>query len=151
MEKSAQLIDVIRSVSIKSLRARSYLLEIGFININNNKIDLHDEYPITFQRIYTVKIIFKNLPFHVPDQTLFDYNIFIPSLMLKLKLNIYARLRNEERELTPFESGDRFLYVRTGFKRTMPNVADINHYKCRIQSIPITGKCLLQMSISRAQ
>ena len=41
-------------------------------------------------------------------------------------------MRNREGELTSFCSGDRFLYVRGGFRRVLPPVIDIDHQRCRI-------------------
>ena len=45
---------------------------------------------------------------------------------------IHAKLRNQQRELTPFLSGERFVYIKAGVTRALPSVVDINHNKCRI-------------------
>ena len=44
----------------------------------------------------------------------------------------HAKLRNEKRELTPFLSRERFVYIKAGLRRALPSVVDINHNKCRI-------------------
>ena len=35
-------------------------------------------------------------------------------------------------ELTPYLSGDRFLYIRGDFRRVLPSLISINNYKCRV-------------------
>ena len=56
-----------------------------------------------------------------------DYVTSEPHMHVKNRNIIHAQLRNREGELTSFCSGDRFVYVRGGFRRVLPPVIDIDH------------------------
>ena len=61
-----------------------------------------------------------------------DYVYSQPDIHVKTRNMIHPRLRNKSGQLTPFHSGDRFIYVRGGFRRALPSVVDIDHQRCRI-------------------
>ena len=76
--------------------------------------------------------VFLNVPFHVRDDDLLKYMYSIPDMKVQTKRIIPARLRNNKRELTPYLSGDRFLYVRGDFRRVLPSLITINNHKVRV-------------------
>ena len=78
----------------------------------------------------TEKVILKNVPFHVNDEDLLKYMYSLPDVSIQTKHIIPARLRNETSELTPYLSGDEFLYIRGDFRRVSPSLISINNYKC---------------------
>ena len=49
---------------------------------------------------------------------------------MKVQTNriIPARLRNRNRELTPYLSGDRFIYVRGDLRIVLPPIISINNH-----------------------
>ena len=54
---------------------------------------------------------------------------------------IHAKLRNQQRELTPFLSGERFVYIKAELTRALPSVVNINHNKCRIFHPSLENSC----------
>ena len=129
----AQKHDGVWSIWLKSVQARDYLLrEAKVIRIHRNSIELFDEYPIIQTKFPSEKVMFRNLPFDVDDRDLLDYLYSQPDIQIKTRNVIHARIRNQNRELTSYYSGDRFVYVRGGMKRALPPIADIGHYQCKI-------------------
>ena len=61
-----------------------------------------------------------------------DYVQSQEGIHVKTRNIIHARIRNKAGQLTAFYSGDRFIYVRAGFRRALPSVIDIDHQRCRI-------------------
>ena len=99
---------------------------------SNNSIFIYGEYQVIVRRSPIEKVLFKNVPFHVSDDELLKYMYSSPDIKVHTKHIIPTRLRNKKRELTPYLSGDRFLYVRGDFRRVLPSMISINNYKCRV-------------------
>ena len=76
----------------------------------------------------TEKVLFLNVPFHVSDDDLLKYMHSLPDMKVQTKRIIPARLRNNKRELTPYLSGDRFLYVKGDFRRILSPLISINNH-----------------------
>ena len=83
------------------------------------------------RRPSTEKILFKNVPFYVSDDDLLKFMYSLPDMKVQTKRINPARLRNIKRELIPYLSGDRFPYVRGGFRRVLPPLSSINNHKVR--------------------
>ena len=131
--KGAQLFTGVWSIWLKSVDTKNYLLDGKFsLSIGNHRIFIYGEYPVIMRRQPTEKVIFKNVPFHVNDDDLLKYMYSLPDVNVQTKHIIPARLRNEKSELTPYLSGDRFLYIRGDFRRVLPSLITINNYKCRV-------------------
>ena len=79
------------------------------------------------RRPLTEKVLFKI----VSDDDLLKFVYSSPDKNVQTKRIIPARLRNKKRELTPYLSGDRFLYVRGDLRRDLPSIVSINNHKCR--------------------
>ena len=107
------MINGIWSIWLRSTETKNYLIEGNFsLSIGNNHVILYGEYPIIVRRPPSEKVLFKNVPFHVCDDDLLHYVYSLPDIKVQTKRIIPARQRNRNRELTPYLSGDRFLYVR---------------------------------------
>ena len=52
---------------------------------------------------------------------------------MQTKRVIQARIRNNKRELTPFLSGERLIYVRSDFRRVLPSTISIHNRNIRVQ------------------
>ena len=52
---------------------------------------------------------------------------------MQTKQVIQARIRNNKRELTPFLSGERFIYVKSDLRRVLPSTISINNHKIKVQ------------------
>ena len=111
--RGAQLIAGVWSIVVNSQQARTHLVEkVRYININNHKAQFYDEYPTVVNRVPTEKVILKDLPFHVEDTDIFAYLNSQLDIQITTKNIIHAKLRNQKRELTPFLSGERFMYIK---------------------------------------
>ena len=129
----AQLRNGVWTIRLKSEDARVHLIEnMKCLNILNSNVKIHEQYPLINRMIPSEKIPFKDVPFEVNDRDLMDYVTLEPHMHVKNINIIHVRLRNRDGELTSFCSGDRFLYVRGGFRRVLPPVIDIDHQRCRI-------------------
>ena len=121
------------TILLKSIRAKDFLIDEGKkLEVRNIKIPIYKEYPIIARRPPTERVLFKDLPFHVSDNDILDYLYSTPEVKLQNKKVIPARIRNQKSELTPYLSGDRFIYVRGDFRRVLPSVISINNQKCRV-------------------
>ena len=127
----ALLSNGIWTILLKSHGAKQFLTD-KYLLVRNRKISIYGEYPIINRRPPTERVLFKDLPFHVSDDDILDYLYRFPDITVHSKNIIPARIRNEKNELTPYLSGDRFLYVRGDIKRVLPSVISINNIKCRV-------------------
>ena len=67
------------------------------------------------------------------DGDLLEYIYSKPNIKIQTKRVIPAQIRNHERGLTPFLSGDRFIYnIRGDFRRVLPSTIIFNHQKVRV-------------------
>ena len=127
--RGAQLINGIWSIWLRSDETKNYIIEGNFtISIGNNRVFIYGDYPIIVRRPPSEKVLFKNVPFHVHDDDLLHYIYSNPDMKVQTKCIIPARLRNRNRELTPYLSGDRFLYVRGDLRRVLPPIISINNH-----------------------
>ena len=129
----AQRRDGVWTIELKSTEAKIHLLNnVKGLEIMNHWANIYDDYPIISKRIPTEKITFRDLPFEVRDEDIFDYLLSQPDMKIKTRQIIHAKIRNQNGELTPYYSGDRFVFVQQSFKRVLPSIVDIDHHKCRI-------------------
>ena len=71
---------------VKSQEARDYLMQnVKVLKIKNLDIEMHDEYPIIQTRYSNEKILFKDLPFDVPDSDILDYLFSQPDIQVKTR------------------------------------------------------------------
>ena len=94
---------------IKDIRAREYMTTVKVIDIKCRSIDIHDIYP-TSKAIPNEKLVFKDIPFSVNDEEIIKFLNNQPGIIVKSGV-IAARIRDNENKLTPFYSGDKFVYV----------------------------------------
>ena len=117
---------LINGIWLRSNDIKNYLIEGNFsLSIGNNCVFIYGEYPIIVRRPPSEKVIFKNVSFHVHDDNLLNYIYSLPDMKVQTKFRIPARLRNMNRELTPYLSGNRFLYVRGDLCRVLPPIISI--------------------------
>ena len=114
----ALLLNGIWTIQIKTNQARRTLLEdVKILNIRRQRVELHDDYPVISRVVPSEKVTFRDLPFEVEDADILDYLYSCPDIRIKTKNILHARMRNANRELTPFYSGERFIYINGGCKR----------------------------------
>ena len=94
------------------------------------KIDVHDIYPISTS-IPNKKIEFKDIPLSVNGKEILEFLNDQPGIVVKSGV-IASRIRDNENKLTPFYTGDRFVYVKGLFSPALHNIELIDHNKCRI-------------------
>ena len=84
--RGAQLIAGVWSRVVNSQQARTHLLQkVRYININNHKAQLYDEYPTVTRRVPTEMVTFKDLPFHVEDKDIFAHLYSQPDIQITKK------------------------------------------------------------------
>ena len=129
----AQKRDGIWFIWVKSEEARHYLVNtVHSILINNTNTQIHGAYPVVQTRYPNEKIMFRDLPFDVPDAHIMDYLLSQPDIQVKTRQVIQARIRNSNGDLTPYYSGDRFVYVGGGIRRALPSFCEVGNYPCRV-------------------
>ena len=106
----SQHINGIWSIWIKSKTALVRLEEIKTVIYDNIQIEMHIRYPNT-KPTPNEKIVFKDLPPWVSDQEILTYLRKQPGIIVKSGV-ISARFRDTQNKLTPFFSGDRFVFVK---------------------------------------
>ena len=127
----AQLVHGVWSIWLNDPRARAYMIEkVKIIEVHGRKIDLHDIYP-TSKSVPNEKVIFKDIPLSVDDNEIIEYLNSQPGITVKSGV-IAARIRDNNNKLTPFYSGDRFVYVNGLFSPALNNTGMIDNNKCRI-------------------
>ena len=90
--------------------------------------------------------LFKDITFEISDDVLMDYVHSQPDIHVKTRNMIHARLRNKAGQLTPFHSGDRFIYVRGGFRSALSG----GHRSTAVPYISsLTGAIMHKMQIYR--
>ena len=127
----AQLIKGIWTIWVKSIRAKQFIMEqVKVLCINYIDVDIYDKYP-SLQNIPNEKILFKDLPLHVKDSEILDFLSKQPGINVRSKV-IASRIRDDSNRLTPFYSGDRFVFVKGKFTPALHRNALVNNNKCRI-------------------
>ena len=127
----AQLVLGVWSLWLKNIRARDYMInKVKNIEVYGRSIDIHDIYP-TAKSIPNEKIVLKDIPLSVKDSEILEFLNDQPGIMVKSGV-IAARIRDSNNKLTPFYSGDRFVYVNGLFSPTLHNIGLIDHNKCRV-------------------
>ena len=127
----AQLVRGIWTIWLKSTRAKQFIMtHVKVLTINYVDVDIHDRYPST-KIIPNEKILFKDLPLHVKDSDIIEFLHGQPGVNVRSKV-ISSRIRGSDNKLTPFYSGDRFVYVKGNFSPVLHATASINFNKCRV-------------------
>ena len=91
---------------------------------------MHIRYPNT-KPTPNEKIVFKDLPPWVSDQEILTYLRKQPGIIVKSGV-ISARFRDTQNKLTPFFSGDRFVFVKGNLTQALHTNTFIDFAKCRI-------------------
>ncbi len=118
------------TIMLRSAAAREHLINMKSITMDNVKIELFANYP-TSKPVTNEKVLFKDLPFWVKDDTIIDFLGSQPDIIVKSGV-ISARLRDYNNNLTPFYSGDRFVFVRGKFSPALHQTALIEYNTCRV-------------------
>ena len=127
----AQMVRGIWSISLKSDRARKFMIhEVKTLKMINEEITIYEHYPPA-RSIPNEKILFKDLPFHVSNEEIIDFLKDQPGIIVKSGI-ISARIRDNNNRLTSFYNGDRFVFVKGQFKPALHTSAIVDFNKCRI-------------------
>ena len=127
----AQMVRGIWTIWLKSTRAKKFIMEhVKVLTINHVDVDIHDRYPST-KNIPNEKILFKDLPLHVRDSEILEFLHGQPGVSVRSKI-ISSRIRDSDNKLSPFYSGDRFVYVKGNFSPVLHTSAMVNFNKCRV-------------------
>ena len=126
----SQYFNGIWSIWIKTKEARQHLAELGSIEINNIKIELFTTCP-KMTPVPNEKIVLKDIPVWVPDSDVIQFLNNKQGIIVKSGV-ITARFRDQNNKLTPYFTGDRFVFVKGKMTNALHHSALINYDKCRI-------------------
>ena len=118
------------SIWIKTKEARQHLAELGSIEINNIRIELFTTCP-KMTPVPNEKIVLKDIPVWVPDSDVIQFLNNQQGIIVKSGV-ITARFRDLNNKLTPYFTGDRFVFVKGKMTKALHHSALINYAKCRI-------------------
>ena len=118
------------SIWIKTKEARQHLAELGSIEINNIRIELFTTCP-KMTPVPNEKIVLKDIPVWVPDSDVIQFLNNQQGIIVKSGV-ITARFRDQNNKLTPYFTGDRFVFVKGKMTKALHHSALINYAKCRI-------------------
>ena len=107
----AQLVKGVWSIWLNDLHARKHMTDtVKGINVDGRKIVVYDIYPIS-RSIPNEKIVFKDTPLSENDKEILGFLNDQPGIVIKSGV-IASPLRDNENNLTPFYTGDIFVYVK---------------------------------------
>lgn len=126
----SQFYNGVWSIWLRSQDARDKIGTIKQIDIDNAKIQLHVSYPIN-KLIPNEKVLFKDIPFWVPNESLIEFLNLQPGIIVKSGVT-YVQFRDDSNNLTPFLSGDRMVYVKGNISKALPDSVLIDYNRCRV-------------------
>ena len=77
------------------------------------------------------KIVFKDLPQDVSNNAILEFPKDQPGIHVKSGV-IFSRIRDGDNILTPFCTGDRFVYVSGNYSHALHSTTIIDHNKCPV-------------------
>ena len=120
-------------ITFKSAAAKVNLLnKMSTIDIDNHLIELFADNPRDFDPVPSEKILIKDLPLYVDDDTIIEFLNSIPGMAVRSRV-ISAHIRDRHNKQTRFLSGDRIVYVKGGFSPVFPESVTIDGHQCRIK------------------
>ena len=125
------LIDNVWHIYTKNNAARNDLLKHGMFEIDQQKVELYDVHPAISNSCPSEKIVFRNVPPSIHNNTLLQFLDDQPGVIIKSKV-VSGKIRNERNELTNYYSGERIVYVRGDFSPVLPMYTDIGTHKIRV-------------------
>lgn len=126
----AQLYNGVWSIWLKSQDAYTQLHTIKLLDFDNFQISLHEKYPI-YRNVPNEKVLFKDLPFWVANEDIVDYLKKQPGIQIKSGVQ-FAHFRDDQNKLSPYLSGDRFIYVKGNIKQALPDTITLDYNRCRV-------------------
>ena len=125
------LIDNVWHIYTKNNAARNDLLKHGMFEIDQQKVELYDVHPAISNSCPSEKIVFRNIPPSIHNNTLLQFLDDQPGVIIKSKV-VSGKIRNERNELTNYYSGERIVYVKGDFSPVLPMYTDIGTHKIRV-------------------
>lgn len=126
----SQFYNGVWSIWLKSQDAYSDLSKVKQFELDGITISLHDGYPI-FRHLPNEKVLFKDLPFWVNNDDIIDYLNNQPGIEVKSAVH-YATFRDHQNKLTPYLSGDRFVYIKGNIPQALPDRIILDYNTCRV-------------------
>ena len=125
------LIDNVWHIYTKNIAARNDLLKHGMFEVDQQKVELYDVHPAISNSCPSEKIVFRNVPPSIHNNTLLQFLNDQPGVIIKSKV-VSGKIRNERNELTNYYSGERIVYVKGDFSPVLPMYTDIGTHKIRV-------------------
>ena len=118
--KAAQQIRGLWKIYLTTQDAKETLVRNGF-RFNNNLVKIYTYDPFTQQTKPSEKVVFKDVPLDFSNEVILKYLAEEhPHISLRSKV-ISAKIVDDNNVPTPYMSGDRFMYVESGFDPGLPS------------------------------
>ena len=130
-------------ITFKSAAAKVNLHnKMSTIDIDNHHIELFADNPHDFDPVPSEKILIKDLPLYVGDDTIIEFLNSIPGMAQMAVRSRFtsAHIRDRHNKQTRFLSGDHIVYVKGGF-----SPVTIAGHQCS------TRRCLSMMALLRSR
>ena len=137
---AAQKIRGLWHIYLKSELSRLALLQQGYFTLNDKRIPVYDDNPLTF-RVQTERVTIKDLPIHVSNDVISDYLMALPHIQPVGKI-LWSMSRNEDNEFSNYANGDRFFDVRADFHPPLPSDVQLGEHHCRIMHNSQSAYCM---------
>lgn len=126
----SQFYNGVWSIWLKSQKAYQDLFNVDSFELDNTNISLHKAYPV-MRYLPNERVVIKDLPFWVPNEEITNFLKDQPGITIKSSVQ-YAYLRDTDNKLTPFLSGDRFVYIRGNISQALPDKIILDYNTCRV-------------------
>ena len=128
-------------ITFNTHAAKIKLLEkMSTLDIDDHQVELYDVNPLDFETAPSEKIIIKDLPLDVDDQTILDYLRSKSGVVVRSRV-VSAHIRDRNNKPTRFLSGDRIIYVKGGFSPVFPEHVSISNNQCRMKHAAQQDAC----------
>lgn len=127
---ASQFYNGIWTIWLSSPQARDTVSMKRTIEMDKMQIEIFVTYP-TAKHVPNEKVTFKDLPLWVDNRAIIEYLENQPGIIIKSDV-VSARHRDYNNKLTPYFSGDRFVFVKGGMKTAIHTTAIIDYNTCRV-------------------
>ena len=117
-------------IYVKSPRTRAGLIVNG-LNVNGVNVSVHDETPVNDNNKLSERVVLKDLPATLSSDRILSFFRGLPHIRLKSKV-IYAKERIVGEQMSPYNNGDRLIYIAPNASPPLPKETVIEGHPCRI-------------------
>ena len=126
----AQKFHQVWRVYVRSPRTRAGLIVRG-LDLSGSNITVHDDNPVLDNNKHTERVVIKDLPATLSSERIHNFLLGFSQLRIKSRI-LYAKERIGGEEMSPFNNGDRLVYISPNPTPPLPKESVIDGQPCRI-------------------